>query len=144
MKPQNLTNEQLAAELLEPLPHTWAVKEAARRLQNKEPRIMDDHADIMEKTFPAVRAFLDDYIIQEMAESHGSFGPTETCFPIRSFVNEWVTADMVRAVVRDLTDRGLCRYACGLFNECGEVAGSGYGLTQIGLDYYNTKFSTAK
>ena len=36
MKPEHLTNEQLAAELLEPLPHGWAVKEAARRLQNKE------------------------------------------------------------------------------------------------------------
>ena len=36
MKPQDMTNEQLAAELLEPLPHGWAVKEAARRLQNKE------------------------------------------------------------------------------------------------------------
>ena len=34
MKPQDMTNEQLAAELLEPLPHGWAVKEAARRLQN--------------------------------------------------------------------------------------------------------------
>lgn len=31
-KPADLTNEQLAAELLEPLPHGWAVKEAARRL----------------------------------------------------------------------------------------------------------------
>ena len=36
MKPQEYTNEQLAAELLEPTPHGWAVKEAARRLQNKE------------------------------------------------------------------------------------------------------------
>lgn len=33
MKPADLTNAQLAAELLEPLPHSWAIKEAARRLQ---------------------------------------------------------------------------------------------------------------
>lgn len=35
MKPQDMTNEQLAAELMEPLPHTWAVKEAARRLMER-------------------------------------------------------------------------------------------------------------
>ena len=35
MKPEDMTNEQLAAELLEPLPHGWAVKEAARRLMER-------------------------------------------------------------------------------------------------------------
>jgi hypothetical protein len=35
MKPNELTNEQLAAELLEPAPHMWAVKEAARRLMER-------------------------------------------------------------------------------------------------------------
>lgn len=44
MKPQDMTNEQLAAELLEPLPHGWAVKEAARRLQSKETTDMSEPA----------------------------------------------------------------------------------------------------
>lgn len=46
MKPQDLTNEQLAAELLEPLPHAWAVKEAARRLAVPKSTIMEKrHSD---------------------------------------------------------------------------------------------------
>lgn len=32
MKPKEYTDQQLAAELLEPTPHMWAVAEAARRL----------------------------------------------------------------------------------------------------------------
>jgi hypothetical protein len=36
MKPSELTDQQLAAELLEPTPHMWAVAEAARRLMERK------------------------------------------------------------------------------------------------------------
>lgn len=91
----------------------------------------------MDRTYGAVQSFLDRHIIQDMAESGGSFGPLETCWGISAFVNEWLTRDMVRAILRSLTDRGYCYYARGLFTEGGEVAGAGYGLTAKGLDYYN-------
>jgi hypothetical protein len=35
MKPADLTNEQLALEPLEPIPHQWAIAEAARRLMER-------------------------------------------------------------------------------------------------------------
>ena len=91
----------------------------------------------MDRTYPAVRAFLDKHIIQKMAERSGTFGPTETAYGMRTFVNEWITYDMARAILRDLWGRGLCFYAKGLMTEDGEVAGAGYGLTKKGLEYYD-------
>lgn len=88
-------------------------------------------------TYPEVQEFLDRHVVQYMVESGGAFGPLDTCWHIRNFVNEWVTADMARAILRGLTDRGYCHYARGLFTEEGTVLGAGYGLTQTGLDYYN-------
>jgi hypothetical protein len=90
----------------------------------------------MDATYSAVMRFLDRHIIQHMVELHGSFGPLETCFHIRNFTNETITYDMARALCRSLTDRGYCRYHCGLFTEDGHVAGAGYGLTRKGLEYY--------
>lgn len=91
----------------------------------------------MDRTYPAVKAFLDKHIIQQMAESGDSFGPLETCWGIAWFTNDWITRDMARALLRDLTDRGHCNYKRGLFTEDGQVAGAGYGLTKSGLDYYH-------
>lgn len=101
---------------------------------------MDEELDTrrqMDRTYPAVQAFLDRHIIQEMVEAGGSFGPLETCWGISLFVNDWITRDMARAILRSLTDRGYCFYARGLFTEDGEAAGAGYGLTPKGLEYYD-------
>lgn len=87
-------------------------------------------------SYPAIQGFLDRHVLQRMAESNGAFGPLETCWSIASFTNEWLTRDIIRGVLRSLTDRGFCFYARGLFDEDGEVAGAGYGLTQEGMDYY--------
>lgn len=92
--------------------------------------------DQMDSTYPAVKAFLDRHIIQTMVECCDGFGPLETCFSLSRFSDDWITKEMARAMLRDLTDRGMCRYAKGLMNEDGEVCGSGYGLTQNGLKYY--------
>lgn len=54
-------------------------------------------------TFPEVQRFLDCHVIQTMAETGGSFGPLETCWPIACFTNEWLTHDIVRGVLRSLT-----------------------------------------
>ena len=43
--------------------------------------------------------------------------------------------ETVRAICRDLTDRGLARYARGLFTEDGMAAGAGYGITPKGHRY---------
>mgnify|MGYP005830785413 CR=1 FL=1 len=94
-------------------------------------------AEKMDRTYPAVQAFLDRHVIQQMAESYGSFGPLETCWGLSWFTNDWITKDMARALLRDLTDRGFCYFSRGLFNEDGQVAGAGYGLTKKGLEYYD-------
>lgn len=90
----------------------------------------------MDITYPAVQAALDRHVIQQMAESGGSFGPLETCWGLSWFTNDWITKDMARALLRNLTDRGFCYFSRGLFDEDGQVAGAGYGLTKKGLDYY--------
>lgn len=40
----------------------------------------------------------------------------------------------VRRKVRALKRKGLARFSAGLWNEDGQPAGSGYGLTQAGLE----------
>ena len=90
----------------------------------------------MDISYPEVKSFLDRHIIQTMAEADAPYGPLCVCFHLSRFTNDWITKEMARAIVRDLTDRGMCRYAKGLMNEDGEVVGSGYGLTQKGLNYY--------
>lgn len=39
---------------------------------------------------------------------------------------------VTRRLTRALSRKGLAKYACGLFNEDGGVAGSGYGITPRG------------
>lgn len=90
----------------------------------------------MDRTYPSVRDFLDQHIIQTMVECSES--PLEWCFGIDRFTNDWITRDMARAILRSLTERGYCVYRRGLFNEDGEVAGAGYGLTKEGLALYGS------
>ena len=42
---------------------------------------------------------------------------------------------VVRRVCRSLKRKGLAEFMRGLFNEDGEVAGSGYGATDAGLSF---------
>lgn len=80
---------------------------------------------------------LDFHILQHMVESddpYREFGGS--CWYIRAFTNEWITRDIARAILRGLTDRGFCVYERGLFNEDGRIAGSGYGITSKGVEYY--------
>jgi hypothetical protein len=86
--------------------------------------------------FNKIQKALDRHVVQYMAEAAGSFGPTETFWRISRFTNEWITREMARAILRNLTDRGFCEYRQGLFTEDGEAAGAGYGLTRKGLVYY--------
>lgn len=83
------------------------------------------------------RKALDMHILQTLAEGESPFGITDTYYYLAAFEGEHVTRALARALLRDLTDRGLCQYRSGLFTEEGETAGSGYGITHKGLAYYN-------
>ena len=48
----------------------------------------------MNATYPAVIAFLDGHIIQQMVEMHGDYGPLETCWHIRALTDEFITYDL--------------------------------------------------
>lgn len=97
----------------------------------------------MKLTHKEVQAFLDRHFLQMMAEGSAAFGILETCWNLNRFTNEFITREMARACLRNLTDRGFCRYARGLFTDDGQVAGSGYGLTEKGLAYYRELTATA-
>ena len=77
---------------------------------------------------------LEEYILEEAHEAcHDS------CFDwialhLSAFACENLTKEIVRALCRGLTDRGLMRYERGLFNEDGEPAGSGYRITEKGRE----------
>lgn len=88
------------------------------------------------ETYPEARRVFDRHVLQIMAERSASFGCTETFFPLRTFANDWLPKEMARGLLRDLAARGYCRFQCGLFSEDGQVAGSGYGITDDGLAYY--------
>lgn len=82
------------------------------------------------------RRFMDRYVLQAMVDGATGYGMHEVYFPIRRFTNDWFSSEVVRGLLRDLADRGYCRFRRGLFNEDGEVAGAGYGITERGLAYY--------
>lgn len=42
----------------------------------------------------------------------------------------------IRPAVRSLAAKGFAYYKRGLFNDSGEVAGSGYGITEAGWQLY--------
>jgi hypothetical protein len=45
----------------------------------------------------------------------------------------------IRRACRSLKKKGLAEYMCGLFNDDGEVAGSGYGATKTGAELIGIK-----
>ena len=74
-----------------------------------------------------------------MAELAAPFGTTETFHYLKTIAPDAATRPIVRAILRGLTNRGLCKFANGLMNEDGEVAGSGYAITQEGLEMAKTE-----
>lgn len=91
-------------------------------------------------TYGQIQEALDWHFLQYMAEmspwkpSHD--GRPQWFFAIRHFTNEWLDRDTCAAYLRNLTRRGLCRYSRGLMGEDGELAGSGYGITSLGIERY--------
>lgn len=63
-------------------------------------------------------------------------GETHSYFPFSAFITQGLSKEIVRGVLRDLTDSGLCEYRAGLFRNDGEVGGAGYGITQRGAKRY--------
>lgn len=47
-----------------------------------------------------------------------------------------MTREQLKPLVAELRKLGYAYYAKGLMNEDGEVAGSGFGITREGLDFY--------
>ncbi|MBD3804889.1 hypothetical protein [Brevundimonas sp.] len=85
----------------------------------------------------AARRAIDEHILGVMFAGYiPDYGICETYFGFRCFVTPELPREVVRGVLRDLTDQGLCRYRAGLFKDCGETAGAGYGLTSKGIEAY--------
>ena len=85
----------------------------------------------------AARAAIDLHVLSVAFRSYvPDFGICETFFSLCAFETPDLPREMVRGVLRDLTDRGLCHYKSGLFTDDGRPAGSGYGLTRKGLVFY--------
>lgn len=99
---------------------------------------MTEQVEKMDASFPAVQAFLDRYILRSMCCGFGDGSFDWTAFHLRNFVNDWVTKDMARAILRDLSQRGYAKFERGLFTEDGDVAGSGYRITKEGIAYLET------
>ncbi|KIC36523.1 hypothetical protein [Leisingera sp. ANG-M7] len=88
-------------------------------------------------SYENARRMFDRHILECIVEKgNAAFGATETFYGLAFFMNDWVSKDLARALLRDLTDRGFCHFHRGLFNDDGEPAGSGYGITEKGLEYY--------
>jgi hypothetical protein len=83
------------------------------------------------------RRQIDEHILGVMFSGYiPEYGVCETFHNFSAFETPGLTRDIVRGALRDLTDKGLCRYRSGLWSEDGEVAGAGYGLTGNGVDAY--------
>lgn len=82
------------------------------------------------------RRTLDRAILADLNNSNHAFGRYETFSHLCVLGDlQLLSRDMVRAICRDLTNRGFARYQRGLFTEDGIPAGSGYGITRRGLAY---------
>ena len=77
--------------------------------------------------YPDVKDFLDLHILAYMGDWYA--------YGLSCFTNEWINKDMAGAICRDLRNRGYVTFERGLFNEDGEVAGSGYAITKAGKKY---------
>lgn len=82
------------------------------------------------------RQVLDKVILTTMIEGGAAFGLTENYYHLAAFETELIPREIARAILRDLTDRGLCHFRRGLFDEDGVVAGAGYGITLKGIAYH--------
>lgn len=87
-------------------------------------------------TAQQARDVLDMAILSDMNSGSGAFGRYDTYYHLCVLGDpEIIPREMVRAICRDLTDRGYAHFMRGLFTEDGEPAGSGYGITRKGLRY---------
>lgn len=102
---------------------------------------MGDVRKLIEAGHPLEQAqqALDRHVLQKMEECREwGYQRHEYAFPLRCFVNDWVTMDMARAICRSLTDRGYAFYMKALWYEDGGPAGAGYGITDKGAAYLDT------
>lgn len=86
-------------------------------------------------THEAIEA-LELHVLQVMAESYAPFGRYETFYHFAALAGFGMSREVTRAVVRGLTDKGLCQFQSGLWDEGGEPSGAGYGITPAGYDHY--------
>ena len=66
-----------------------------------------------------------------------NYNSDTNCLYFRAFLGTGLILKQARRAVRSLARKGLARYECGLFDEDGAVAGSGYCATQEGYDLLN-------
>ncbi len=91
--------------------------------------------ELIPGTVPSALMFLEDHLLKVMlAKAGGTFGPLEICYTFRSLESTGIPREILRGLLRSLTDDGYCYYMRGLWTEGGEPAGAGYGLTRKGVE----------
>jgi hypothetical protein len=85
----------------------------------------------------AARRAIDMHIFEVMFQGYvPDYGTCETYLGFDAFVAPGLTRDIVRGVLHDLTNQGLCRFRRGQTDEDGSLVPPGYGLTQAGISAY--------
>ncbi|WP_226552931.1 hypothetical protein [Celeribacter naphthalenivorans] len=79
-----------------------------------------------------------------MSELGADFGATDTYYSLAMITPPSMERELTRAILRQLTDKGLCKFKNGLFREDGYTGGSGYSLTDAGLRIAQERFVLIK
>lgn len=77
-------------------------------------------------------------VFNVLTYGRGGYGAEEWARSFSSIADDTgLTRNDVRLAARSLARKGLARHCKGLFNDDGEVAGSGYGVTRDGMKLAN-------
>lgn len=76
-------------------------------------------------------------VLRSLAENTSTHG--EMCCSFKHLADNEADIKLVRRGCRALRRKGLAEFYRGLMNEDGEVAGSGYCISPLGVEWVDTK-----
>lgn len=76
-------------------------------------------------------------VLRLLAENSSTHG--EYCVAFKNIADNEADIKLVRRACRSLRKKGLAEFYRGLMNEDGEVAGSGYCISPLGVEWVDTK-----